>query len=132
MSRAGWSILCFGAYLGVLGAALGLAPNALLGLVGVPLTQEPWLRLAGMLLVFMGFFYVQAARHGFVPFYRWTLVTRLAALPVVLGLVYSGLVGPVIVSFWLGDLAGVVWTWLALRADAIGTTRAAVQSHHGD
>lgn len=117
MSRAAASIVVFGVYIAIVGMALVFAPNLLLPLVGVPTTGEVWIRLAGMLLLILGFFYIQAGRHAIVPFFRWTLVTRLGAAFFVVGFVLARLVSPVIILFWLGDLAGAIWTALALRAD---------------
>ncbi len=115
MSRPAWSVLVFGVYLLGLGVALVAAPNLLLALAGIASTSEVWIRLAGMLLLILGFFYVQAARAGFTPFFRWTLVTRLSAVAFVLAFVIWLHASPVMLLFWLGDLAGAVWTWLALR-----------------
>ena len=111
------SVLVFGVYLALIGLLLALIPNLLLGLIGVPPTGEVWIRLAGMLILFMGFFYAQAGRHDLIPFLRWTLVTRSVAAVFVTGFVLGGLIGPIILLFWLGDLAGAVWTGLALRRE---------------
>lgn len=111
------SILAFGLYLGLIGLLLILAPNMLLGLVGEPPTKEVWIRLAGMLVLFMGFFYARAGSYPLYPFFRWTLVTRCAAAVFVTGFVLAGLVGPVILLFWLVDLAGALWTGLALHRE---------------
>lgn len=111
------SVLVFGVYLALIGLLLALIPNLLLGLIGVPPTSEVWIRLAGMLILFMGFFYAQAGRHNLIPFLRWSLVTRSVAAVFVTGFVLGGLIGPIILLFWLGDLAGAVWTGLALRKE---------------
>lgn len=117
MTRSAQSIFYFGFYVALLGILLIFFPNALLGLVNVPPTDEVWIRLAGMLLLFMGFFYAQAGRHNLVPFFKWTLVTRGIAFFFVLGFWLSGFVSWVILAFWLADFAGWLWTWFALRAE---------------
>jgi hypothetical protein len=117
MSRAAQSIFYFGLYIALLGALLIFFPNVLLELVNVPPTDEVWIRLAGMLLLFMGFFYAQAGRSNLVPFFKWTLVTRGVAFFFVLGFWMGGFVSWVILAFWLGDFAGLLWTWLTLRAE---------------
>jgi hypothetical protein len=111
------SVFVFGIYVACLGVMLVFFPNPLLRLVGVPATSEVWIHLAGMLLIFMGFFYVMAGRAQLVPFFRWTLVTRGAAAAFVTGFVLARLISPVILLFWLGDLAGALWTLFALRAE---------------
>jgi len=117
MSRSAFSIFVFGIYLVILGVLLVAMPNVLLSLVRIPPTHEVWIRLAGMLLLILAFFYIQAARNNLAIFFRWTIYTRLSALFFVLAFVLSGLIGPIIVLFWLGDLAGAMWTGLALRSE---------------
>ena len=115
MSPAAKSILYFGIYIAFLGVLLVFFPNALLGLVSLPPTHEVWIRLAGMLLIFMGFFYIQAGRNNITPFFKWTLATRGIAFFFVLGFWLSGLTSWVMLAFWVGDLAGFLWTWYTLQ-----------------
>jgi len=117
MSRSAISILVFGIYLVFLGALLVILPNPLLGLVSLPPVTDVYLRLAGMLILILAFYFIMAARSGFTPFFRWTIVARLAAGLFLTGFILAGLARPVILLFWLGDLAGLLWTWWALRAD---------------
>jgi hypothetical protein len=111
------SVFLFGIYVACLGVLLVFFPNPLLQLVSVPSTNEVWIHLAGMLLLFMGFFYVMAGRAKLVPFFRWTLVTRGTAAVFVTAFVLAGLISPVILLFWLGDLGGALWTFFSLRAE---------------
>ena len=117
MSNSAKSVFFFGLYVALLGFLLIFFPNPLLRLVNVPATQEVWIYLAGMLLIFVGFFYAMAGRTNFVPFFRWTLVTRGIAVVFLIGFVLAGWVSPVILLFWLGDLAGALWTFFALRKE---------------
>ena len=80
MSRSADSIFDFGIYLVILGVPLVAMPNVLLSLVLIPPTHEVWIRLAGMLLLILGFFYIQAARNNLAIFFRCTIYTRLSAL----------------------------------------------------
>lgn len=116
-SRAALSILVFGIYLVVIGLIFLLAPNAVLALIGLPPTQEVWAHLVGFLLLVLAFYYLMAARSEIRPFFRWTLYTRFLAVFVLVGFVLAGWIGPVVFLFWLGDLAGALWTLLALRKD---------------
>jgi hypothetical protein len=117
MTPSAQSIFLFGIYVALLGVLLIFLPNVLLGMVKVPATNEVWIRLAGMLLLIMGFFYVQAGRSGLVPFFKWTLVTRGVAFFFVLGFWLCDFVSWIILVFWLGDLAGMIWTGTALRRE---------------
>jgi hypothetical protein len=70
-----------------------------------------------MLLLFMGFFYVQSGRHNLIPFFKWTLITRGTAFLFVLGFWLGGFASWIILLFWLGDLAGLLWTWHSLKQE---------------
>lgn len=116
-SRAALSIFVFGLYLVILGGIFILAPNVLLSLVSLPTTQEIWIRLVGFLLLVLSFYYIMAGRTNTRAFFQWTLYTRLIAIFFLVGFVVSDLISPLALLFWLGDLAGALWTWRALRLD---------------
>ena len=67
-----------GAYL-LWGLALVLMtiPNTLLAIFGIAPTQEPWIRIAGMLAGLIGLLYVRYAPHGDRPFFELTVQLRL-------------------------------------------------------
>ena len=117
LSRAALSILVFGFYLVLIGLIFLLAPNVVLSLIGLPPTQEVWAHLAGFLLLVLAFYYIMAARSETCAFFQWTLYPRFLAVFVLVGFVLAGWIGPVVFLFWLGDLAGALWTLLALRKD---------------
>ncbi len=116
-SRAALSIFIFGFYLAILGGIFILAPNVLLSLVYLPTTQEVWIRLVGFLLLVLSFYYLMAGRTDTSAFFQWTIYTRLAAIFYLVGFVVFDLISPIALIFWLGDLAGALWTWFALRID---------------
>ena len=115
MSRPAWSIFIFGLYLVLLGCLLAFAPDLVMSLSGLPPASDPWVRLAGMLLLVMAFYYISAARNETSAFFYWTLYTRGAAVFFLAFMVLKHLFPPVVLLFWLGDLAGAAWTMLALR-----------------
>jgi len=49
MSKAAFTVKAFGVYLVLLGIALVLVPNLLLGLFGIPSTSEVWIRVVVLL-----------------------------------------------------------------------------------
>jgi hypothetical protein len=53
MSYAAKTVFFFGCYLLALGAALVLVPNVLIGLFQFPQTSEVWVRVTGMLSLFL-------------------------------------------------------------------------------
>lgn len=115
MSAATTSIRVFGIYLVVLGAALIVAPNAVLAPFGVPPSSEVWPRVVGVLAVALGFYYGQAARSELVPFYRATIVVRAFVFVSFGAFVLLGFAPPALALFGTVDLAGAVWTGASLR-----------------
>jgi hypothetical protein len=115
MNAATASIRIFGVYLVVLGAALIVAPNAVLAPFGLPPTTEVWLRVAGVLATALGFYYRQAARCELVPFYRATIVVRIFVFVCFGAFVLLGFAKPALALFGAVDFAGAIWTAAALR-----------------
>ena len=115
MSKAARSVLVFGLYLVVLGIVLLVAPNFLLGMFFLPSTTEVWVRVTGMLVLFLGLYYVQAARKELTDFFRWTMYPRSTVILFFAAFVLFGLAKPSLVLFGIVDLLGVIWTGLALR-----------------
>ena len=116
MSNAAKSVLVFGIYLVVIGLGFLVVPNTPLGLVGFPATNEPWIRVMGMLLLILAYFYIQAARSEMQPFFRWTVHERPLVLVCFIVLVALGLAQPMLIMFGVVDLLGAIWTGLALRS----------------
>jgi hypothetical protein len=120
MSRATLSIVAFGLYLIGLGVILVILPNPAIGLLGLPPTEDVWLRIAGFLAAAIGYYYLQAARNGVRLFYRWTVHARALVPPLFAAFVLFKLARPMLLIFAAVDAAGALWTWLALRSDERG------------
>jgi len=117
VSRAATSILVFGVYLAVVGAVLLFVPNVLLGLLGFPPTNEVWIRVTGVLVLFLAYYFVQSARAGTADFWRWTTHVRFALIFIFTAMVLLGLARPSLILLGAADFLGALWTTLALRAD---------------
>lgn len=115
MSRASKSLFVFGVYLCGLGLTLLLAPNLLLRLFGVPPTDEVWIRINGMFVLCLSFYYIQAARNELTAFVRWTVWTRAAVIFFFAAFVLLTSAPKALLLFGLIDLLAALWTWLALR-----------------
>ncbi len=115
MSRAAKSLFVFGVYLCGLGSMLLLAPNVLLRLFGAPPTDEVWIRINGMFVLCLGFYYIQAARNELKTFIRWTVWTRGAVIFFFAAFVLLASAPKELLWFGLIDLLAAAWTWLALR-----------------
>jgi hypothetical protein len=116
MSSSAKSIFVFGIYVAVLGVTLLVAANVLLSLFGIPATNEVWIRVVGMLLVLLAFYYVQAAREELTDFFQWTVYTRASVIVFFIVFVVLGLAQPILILCGAIDLLGAIWTGLALRS----------------
>ncbi len=73
MSSVALSVFVFGIYLVVAGLGFLVMPNTPLELLGVPTTDEPWIRVVGLLMVIIGYYYIQTSRNDISKFYPWTV-----------------------------------------------------------
>ena len=110
------SVFVFGLYLAVLGIVLLVAPNFLLGMFFMPSTAEVWIRVVGVLVLYMSFYYIQTARKGMTDFFKLTVYTRSSLIIFFAAFVLLGLASPPLILFGVVDLLGAIWTGLALRS----------------
>ena len=101
-----------------LGAVLVLAPNILLAIFGVAPTNEVWLRVAGMLLILIAYYYFQASGAEMTQFFRWSAQGRLAVPVFFIAFVLLGYAPPILILFGVIDAAAAFWTLTALRQDS--------------
>ncbi len=118
MSKSATSVFVFAVYLYALGLVLVVVPNLLLGLFGIPKTDEVWVRVVGMLVLILGYYYSQAARMGLSDFFRLTVVGRTAVLLFFIAFVLAGFAPPVLILFGVIDFAAAMWTALALKGES--------------
>lgn len=117
MSKSAKSVMIFGWYLVALGCALLTIPNVMLGIFGLPMTSDVWIRVVGVLVLCLSFYYIQAARHGLTPMLRWTVYVRSTIIVFFAAFVLLGFASAPLVLFGVVDLAGALWTYWALRAE---------------
>lgn len=118
MSKAAKSMTVFAGYLLLLGLVLVLVPNFLLRVFRIAPTGEVWIRVVGMLVLVLAFYYWNSARTELTSFFRWTVIARSSVPLFFLAFVAAGLASPMLILFGVVDLAGALWTALALRRDA--------------
>ena len=116
MSKSALSVFVFGIYLLVLGIVLVVAPNFLLGIFSVPSTSEVWIRVAGVLVLILSFYDIQAARLEMIEFFKLTVYSRVPVIVFFTAFVLLGFAAPVLILFGAIDLLGAIWTALALRS----------------
>ncbi len=115
MSAAAKTIFYFGIYVIFLGLTLLAAPGLPLALFRDQTEDVVWLRVLGLVVAILGFYYIQAARHELKPFFQATVYARPVVILVFIVMVLFRLGKPYMILFGLGDLLGALWTGLALR-----------------
>lgn len=111
------SLKVFAAYLFVVGASLIVAPGVFLSMFWLPPADpDIWLRVLGLVVFVLAYYYLQAAVHHLRPMMEAAVKGRLFASSVFLALVLLGL-GPIqLLLFGLVDLICALWTRQALRS----------------
>ena len=116
MSKPATSLFIYGIYILLLSLVLMIVPNFFLSLFGFSMTTEVWLRVVGLLLLFLSFYDIQAARAELTVFFRWSIYTRGSAILFFTCFVVLGYSRPLLILFGGVDLLAALWTALALRS----------------
>jgi hypothetical protein len=117
MSPVGRTLRVFGIYLIVVALPLLFVPNVVLSLLALPATEEPWIRVLGLVVLVLGTYYVGASKDHAPGFTKATVIGRLLAAT---GLVVIAVTWNywAIALFAIPDSAGAVWTWTKQRRAA--------------
>ncbi len=118
LDAAAQSLQVFGLYLCATGLGLLLTPALVLAPLQLPVPQEAWIRLVGVLALALGSTDVLAARAGVQWLVRWSVWRRLLASAALVALVAAAVAPPAVLLFAALDLAAAAWTALALRRRA--------------
>lgn len=116
MSKAAISVLVFGFYLIINGVGFLLWPNTMLGFLGIPTTNEPWLNVVGMLLLFLAYYYILAAKNELTLLFRWSVYARSSVIIFFIIFALVGLAPALLIIFGVVDLLAAIWTAIALKA----------------
>ena len=114
MSASALSILVFGIYLVVIGSGFILLPNKILPLFKFPITNEPWIRVLGVVVLVLGYYYITAAQNELSSFFWATVIGRFGVLVLFSSLVIFKKAKPMLILFGIIDALGAVWTLLVL------------------
>ena len=118
MSKSATSVFVFSIYLFILGFVLVVTPDTLLRIFDFPDSDGLWIRVVGMLVIILGFYYSHAARADLRPFFVWTVIGRSAVLLFFLAFVIAGLAPRALILFGAIDFAAAMWTLVSLRSDS--------------
>ena len=110
------SILGQFAYVIVSGISLLFFPNYLLGLFGIESTNEIWIRVLGMLVLALSFYYYAMYKNGGKEVIRATVQGRLFfCAGCLVAFVILGLVKPVLLGFAIAETGLALWTLSEIR-----------------
>lgn len=119
MTPAARSVFLFGIYLYLVGVTLLFAPNLFLHTLQLPETKEVWLRIVGILVICLGFYYHQSGAQNNTGFIRLTIPVRTFVFVSFLVLVLLHYAAPVLAGIGAVDLLGAGWTYLALKKQTV-------------
>jgi len=117
MSKSAFSVYVASLYVITLGCGLILVPNLVLGVFGLPPAADIWVRMMGMMTLFLGIFQLQIARAELRSFFPLTVILRLSVVGFVSAFIVTGLVAPMFILSALVDVLGAGWTWFALNRE---------------
>ena len=117
MSKSAWSLFVFSIYLFVLGVIFIVIPNVLLSLFTFPETNEVWIRVVGVLVFILGYYYFQASKSEIKKFFQWTVYARTAVLIFFIVFVLLDFAPPILIMFGFIDAVAALWTQLSLRSE---------------
>ncbi len=117
MSKSAKSMFIFALYLFILGPMLLIIPNVLLAPFGFPEANEVWVRITGMLVIILGYYYVQAARNELKAFFKATVIGRISVLVFFAVFVLLDYAPPTLILLTLPDTGGAIWTALSLKTE---------------
>ena len=124
MSRTALTIKVSCCYIIALGLALVIAPNLLLAALRMPASSDVWIRVLGVVVINIGVFFWVAARTEAVALFRASVIVRPLALLWFGAFVLLGFASPMLLLFGVIEVAGALWTWSALKAEARDGLRA--------
>ena len=107
----GWYVILF------LALPFLLVPQLILPIAGMAAPTDVWVRVLGMTVLFLGFYYIQFGRLELTPFFRYSVVARLLVPVFFLAFVLLRLAPPVLLAFTIPDIIFATWTALSLRGE---------------
>jgi hypothetical protein len=117
MSQSALSMIVFGGYLLIAGVVFIVDPNPLITFLGFDPVTDVWIRVAGLIVVIVSYYYFMAVKEKAYNFFRWTAFARLPIFFVYLGFVILDLSPPVLLVFGVFETGCAIWTGLALKKE---------------
>ena len=103
------------AYVVISGISLLFFPNFLLGIFGLEPANEIWIRVLGMLVLALSFYYYAMYKNGGKEVIRATVQGRLFFCAGLVAFVILGMVKPVLLGFAAAETGLALWTLSEIR-----------------
>ncbi len=117
MSKAAFTIRIWAIYALLVGAALAVVPNFVLSTLGMTETEEPWIRLLGLVVIVLALYYNDGVRNEARHLFVASVLGRLFFAAALIILIITGEPWQ-LVLFASVEVAGAIWTLMALRDEA--------------
>lgn len=117
LSGSAKSVLAYGVYIIIIGAAFLLFPNFGLRLMGLKTTTEVWIHLMSWFVIWVGIYYIVSALSESRAFITATVLGRPTFILLSSVIVALGLIEPIFLLFGAIDLATAVWTYVLIRSE---------------
>jgi hypothetical protein len=125
LSHAARSLFAFGIFVTMVALAFIVAPASAVALLRLPPATDGWIRAVGLLALVIGAYDTVGGRAGLLPYIRASVYVRFGFASGVALLVASGQMPPSLLALGGIDVAGAVWTALALKRGAPAAAAAA-------
>ena len=97
------------------GLQLLFIPNTLLAMFGLPLTNELWIRVLGMVVLAISFYYYAMIHHGTPQVVRATVYGRLFFCAGLIAFVLLGMGDKPLIIFAVIEIGLALWTWQEVK-----------------
>ena len=114
MDGASLSVFVWGIYCAILGAGMLFIPGILLTLFGHDKPKDYWIRVFGLVVLVLGYYYIDTAIHDITRFFWISVYGRYAVVVGELVLVAIKQVKKAMVPSALIEAGGATWTLLVL------------------
>lgn len=109
--------------MGIYGVCLGLLliiiPGSLISFFQLPILQEGWARMIGLLALVIGTYDIFCGKNNIKPMIKLSIYVRLGfAIAVVLFVVFNQMPSIIILAGAI-DALGALWTMIALKSETV-------------
>ena len=114
MGAANLSILVWGVYIIFLGTGMLFFPNKLLPLLKFEIPKDQWIRVLGLIVIALGYYYIWFAINDIREFFIITVWARYGVVMGYLVLVFTRKAQKILITSAVIEAGSATWTLLVL------------------